>query len=201
MEVLILRWGYLAIGLGTFFEGETILIAAGAMAHHGLLSLVWVMLAAFIGSVAGDQLWFYVGLRFGPPFISKRAKLQARAAVVAGWMRKYGNAFVLGFRFLYGLRSVTPVLLGASRYSPSRFAILNVLGAALWAISFGLLGYGVGASLVALLSRRGRVGELLLAAVVAAALFAFLSWQTRKHRVAITKAATVPVDSKGSIDT
>jgi membrane protein DedA with SNARE-associated domain len=180
LEAFLLRWGYLAVGLGTFFEGETILIAAGALAHHGLLSLSWVMLSAFVGSLTGDQLWFVIGRRYGPPFIAKRPKLAARTEVVTGWLRKYGTAFVLGFRFLYGLRSVTPVLLGASRYAPRRFIVLNGVGAALWSVSFGYLGYGVGASLAALLARRGRIEELLLVALGVGLLVALLSRRARR---------------------
>lgn len=182
MEALILRWGYLAVALGTFFEGETILIAAGAMAHRGLLSLWWVIGAAFVGSLAGDQLWFLLGRRYGQPFIEKRPKVQQRTALVEGWLRRYGTLFVLGFRFLYGLRSVTPVLLGASRYAPSRFLGLNAVGAALWAVSFGYLGYGVGASLTALLDRHGRVEELLLAGAGVSAVVALLSLRARRKR-------------------
>jgi membrane protein DedA with SNARE-associated domain len=182
VEAFILRWGYLAVGLGTFFEGETILIAAGAMAHRGLLSLAWVIASAFVGSLAGDQLWFLLGRRYGPPFIAKRPKVQRRTVVVEGWLRKYGTVFVLGFRFLYGLRSVTPVLLGASRYAPGRFLVLNAVGAALWSLSFGYLGYGVGASLAALLDRRGRVEELLLAGVVVGAIVALASVRARRSR-------------------
>jgi membrane protein DedA with SNARE-associated domain len=182
VEAFILRWGYLAVGLGTFFEGETILIAAGAMAHRGLLSLWWVVLSAFVGSLAGDQLWFTLGRTYGQPFIAKRPKVRARTEVVEGWLHKYGTVFVLGFRFLYGLRSVTPVLLGASRYAPSKFLLLNGLGAALWSVSFGYLGYGVGASLAALLARRGRVEELLLAAVAVGLVVGLLSWRARRAK-------------------
>ena len=59
----------------TFLEGETILVLAGLAAHQGYLVLTWVILAAFLGSLCGDQLffiwdasivrWFYPGGRAG----------------------------------------------------------------------------------------------------------------------------------------
>jgi len=190
LEALIARFGLLAVGIGTFLEGETILVAAGAMAHRGLLSLPSVMCAAFVGSVMGDQLWFQLGRRYGQPFIAKRPKFAARTRVVEGWLHKYGASFVLGFRFLYGLRSVTPVLLGASDYSPLRFALLNVVGAAVWSVSFGYLGYGVGASLSGLLTRPGEVEELLLAALLVGAAIIALTWRARRRaRVAAGHAS------------
>jgi len=45
LELLIENYGYLAILILTFFEGETIVILAGVAAHLGLLELQWVILS------------------------------------------------------------------------------------------------------------------------------------------------------------
>lgn len=42
---------------------------------------------------------------------------------------------------MYGLRTVLPFVLGMSRFDPKRFALLNFMGAFLWAIIFGIAGY------------------------------------------------------------
>ena len=60
-EELIANYGYIAVLIGTFFEGETILLIAGFFAHLGYLKLSYVIAAAFAGSLAGDQLFFYAG--------------------------------------------------------------------------------------------------------------------------------------------
>jgi membrane protein DedA with SNARE-associated domain len=165
-EALIIRFGYLAIGLGTFFEGEAILVAAGALAHRGLLSLPLVMFWAFVGSVGGDQLWFYLGRRFGRPLLERHAGWSARANKVQHTLERYGNAFVFGFRFIYGVRTVTPVLLGVSRYPAMKFAALNLGGAVVWAVVVGGAGWGLGAALASLLKRVVRVEEVLGVACV-----------------------------------
>ncbi|RYZ52689.1 MAG: DedA family protein, partial [Proteobacteria bacterium] len=67
-ESLILQWGYLALAIGTLLEGETILIAAGAMAHKGLLSLPIVIVVAILGGFTGDVIWYFVGRKYGNPF-------------------------------------------------------------------------------------------------------------------------------------
>ena len=54
---------------------------------------------------------------------------------------------IFGFRFLYGLRTVTPIALGASRIAPLRFLILNILGALTWTIVIGVMGYMFGHTL------------------------------------------------------
>ena len=62
-------------------------------------------------------------------------------------LNKHQVLLILGFRFLYGLRTVTPIVLGASRISPLRFLVLNVLGALTWTIVIGVMGYMFGHTL------------------------------------------------------
>ena len=49
LEQFLQDFGYLALFIGTFFEGETILVLAGVAASFGKLELNWVMLVAFCG--------------------------------------------------------------------------------------------------------------------------------------------------------
>lgn len=65
MEALVARYGYLAVLVGTFLAGGTILVLAGFAAHRGWLELPFVLLAAFAGSAAGDQFYFTIDRRRG----------------------------------------------------------------------------------------------------------------------------------------
>ena len=48
-------------------------------------------------------------------------------------MRRYRNGIMLGFRFVYGMRTITPLLLGMDRtIRVGRFVLLNLIGAAFW---------------------------------------------------------------------
>lgn len=58
LATFLLSYGYIAVLLGTFLEGETILIMAGFAAQSGYLNLYWVIGVATIGSFLGDQLYF-----------------------------------------------------------------------------------------------------------------------------------------------
>lgn len=137
----IQQYGYLAILIGTFLEGETILILGGLAAHLGLLELQWVILSAFTGSLTGDQLYYYIGRRYGPRIIAKRLSWQANAEKVYRLLHRHQNILILTFRFYYGLRNVTPFAIGASQVSRMRFFTLNVIGAAIWAVTLGWIGY------------------------------------------------------------
>lgn len=189
LEALIVRWGYLAVVAGTFLEGETILVAAGALAHRGSLSLPLVMLGAFVGSVAGDQLWFQLGRRYGQPFLDRRPEWKERAGVVQRHLLRFGDFFVLGFRFVVGIRTVTPALLGASGFSRARFAWLNAVGGALWSVAVGGAGYLLGAALAKLLARAAHAEELLGGAL-AVGLLAAGAWKLWRRSRALPRAST-----------
>jgi membrane protein DedA with SNARE-associated domain len=143
-ESLIRDYGYAAIVLVTFFEGESIVLLAGAAAHFGLLEPPWIVTSALAGSFAGDQLWYYLGRRWGPKIIARRRGWQERAERVYRHVRRHQNWLILSFRYYYGLRSVTPFAIGSAQVPRLRFFFLNFAGAILWACSFTYAGYFVG---------------------------------------------------------
>jgi membrane protein DedA with SNARE-associated domain len=153
MESWIARLGYLAVTLGTALEGETVMIAAGVAAQRGLLQLPLVMLAGFAGAFFADQAWFRVGERMGKHVFERYPAAGAKAATATRALERWGALFVVGFRFVYGARTVSPLLLGAARYPRRRFVLLNGLAGALWAVVFGYLGFGGGAAVERALER------------------------------------------------
>jgi membrane protein DedA with SNARE-associated domain len=147
LETLISEYGYYAIAIGTFLEGETILVLGGFAAHRGYLELPWVITSAFVGALSGDQLYYYIGRTRGRRMLDTRPKWKAKSERVLALLHKHQVLLILGFRFLYGIRTVTPFLIGASKVSPVRFLVLNIIGAAIWAIAIGGLGYLFGHTL------------------------------------------------------
>ncbi len=144
LEELVANYGYTAVAIGTFLEGETILLLGGFAAHRGFLELPWVIVCAFLGSFVGDQAFFYIGRTNGEKMLQKRPHWKAKSTRVLAMADKHQTWLILGFRFLYGLRSVTPFLLGAAKVSPVRFFFLNMVGAGVWSVAVGSLGYYFG---------------------------------------------------------
>lgn len=144
LYALIPKYGYLAVGIGTFLEGETILILGGFAAHQGYLRLSWVLVSAFVGTVLGDQLYYYIGRTKGRDVLERRPKWRYKSEKVTELLRRHDALIIMGFRFLYGLRTVTPFVIGLSKIAPIRFLLFNILGASIWAIVFGSSGYILG---------------------------------------------------------
>lgn len=168
LETLIAQYGYLAILLGTLLEGETILVLGGFAAHRGLLKLWGVILAAFIGSLLSDQLFFFLGRRHGAALLARRPQWQAGVVRVRGLLNRYSTWLILSFRFLYGLRNVTPFALGMSDVSTLRFVVLNAVGAALWAVVIALIGWFVGEAAKQMLGHLQRYERGIGAAIIVA---------------------------------
>jgi membrane protein DedA with SNARE-associated domain len=182
LEHLIERYGYVAVFIGTFLEGESALLLGGALAHRGLLALPPVAIAAFAGAVLGDQTWFRIGRHYGRAFLARHPRAQKHHARAEASLKRFGDGFVIGFRFIVGIRSITPLLLGTTAYSASRFLLLNVIGCAIWATAVAVAGYLLGAGVKELFERTGRIQELAIVALVAGVslLIAARSWWARR---------------------
>ncbi len=182
LEQLVTNYGYVSVLIGTFLEGETILIIAGFLAHRGYLDLFYVIATAFVGTLAGDQLYFYIGRFKGKKFIEKRPSWQTRIVRVNSILDKHQTLLILGFRFIYGIRTVVPFVLGSSGISPTRFLILNSCGALVWATVIGVLGYYFGYAVETVLGNIKRYEKWVIMVVVLVSFtvwFIFL-WRARK---------------------
>jgi membrane protein DedA with SNARE-associated domain len=151
LEQLISTYGYAAVGIGTFLEGETILVLGGFAAHRGYLELPWVIISAFAGTLVGDQLFFYIGRIQGKAFLDRRPHWKRKSEKAFLLLHNHQTWFMLGFRFAYGMRTISPFILGAAGISPLRFLVFNILGAFAWATVVGVLGYLFGSTLDLLL--------------------------------------------------
>lgn len=167
LEELIAGYGYAAIAVGTFLEGETILVLGGLAAHRGYLKFPWVVASAVLGTLTGDQIFFHIGRTRGRSLMDRRPGWKAKSERVFSLMNRHQVLLILGFRFLYGLRTVTPFVLGASGIPRLRFTILNAAGALVWAVAVGVMGYFLGHALEVIIGDVKRYEMWLFAGVAA----------------------------------
>ena len=136
---LIAQYGYLAIALGCFFEGETAVLLGMVAANKGILISGLVWLSATLGTIAGDNIWFHLGRRMGRPALARRPQWHAKATRVEALLERYGALIMIGFRFLYAMRSVTPFVLGSLGVSAWRFFFYDVIGTLIWSTTVSLI--------------------------------------------------------------
>lgn len=175
--------GYLAVALfigieslGVPFPGETMLIAAGAFAASGRLSIVGVIFAAIIGAVVGDNIGFGIGWFGGYPLLRRFGKYihldEPKLKVGRYIFMRHGSKVVFFGRFVSVLRTYAAFLAGTNRMHWARFLIANALGAIVWATLYGVGAYA-GGSLITKLSTPVAIGfgALAVVVIVAAAIF------------------------------
>lgn len=165
LEDLVREFGYLAVFIGTFLEGETIQILGGLAAHAGFLQLHWVILVGCGGTLLGDQLYFFIGRRYGQAFLDNRPGWQLRVGKVHRYIERYDALAILSFRFFYGIRNVASFAMGTSNIPFPRFVILNALGAIIWAVVMAGLGYFFGEAVESAMGDIKRYEAYILAGV------------------------------------
>lgn len=147
LNALLATYGYWMVFVGCLLEGETVLILGGMAAHQQALQFWTVLALAILGGVLGDQLLFWSGRFFGARLLPRLKRHQGAIDRVSGLIERYPSTSVFAVRFLYGMRLVGPLVIGASGLSPWRFALLNLLGATVWATLFVSAGYWAGEAL------------------------------------------------------
>ncbi len=138
---IIKEWGYLAVFLGSLVEGESVILVACFMAHLGYLSLMKIMFIAFCGTLFADQALYYVGRYYGQAIIQKYHRLHAPANRAFKLLHSWDIWFILSFRFIWGIRTISPIVIGSSGISPRRYTPLNFAAAVVWTLISCIGGY------------------------------------------------------------
>lgn len=186
---------YLLILAFTFFEGETIVLLTGALISGGEVSLSVSTLAicALLGSFGGDQTWFYIGRKYGSPLLDRWPNMAKKIEWAFKLLRKHETLFILSFRFIYGVRNVSPFIIGMSGVGRLKFLILNFIAAAVWANTFAWGGYFLGKALEIYVgeSKFAVLGGILALIIIVSA----LNWWRQRRRLVAARAAAKTIHS------
>ena len=192
----IAQYGYWAVLVGTFLEGETIVVLAGYAAHRGYLSAPIVAGAAFAGSLAGDQLAYLLGHYFQSTVLSRRKSWLRRMTQIKAWFDRHSILVMLGFRFVYGIRTITPFAIGTMKVPARIFTPLNALGALVWAPLFTWLGYAFGQVASLVLARAHKYEPFVMAAIVIVGACAAVAHALRQRVRERDEVSSTPDDGK-----
>lgn len=192
-------WLYPIILVWTFIEGETVVIVSGALASEGKYNINVELLAlcAFAGSFLGDQLYYYIGRRYGTPLLARWPTLGEKIEWAFRLVKTHPIVFILSFRFIYGIRNIAPFVIGISGVSRLRYFVLNFIAAMIWAHSFAWGGYMLGRALEDWLGQNKWLmvgGFVALAAVIG--LLGYLKQKRRQRAAAALQSGSEPAISE-----
>lgn len=159
--------GYWVLFLGTFLEGEAILIMAGFLAFQGYLDIVGVIATSFCGSFLGDQFYYYLGYWKGKALLRRFHSIAKKFREALRLIERYGILVAFISRFTYGFRIILPIILGITSLPPATFLWINMASALTWAIAFSLGGYLFGKSAEIFLEDASKYEHHLMFALLA----------------------------------
>ena len=165
--------------LGIPLPGESLLIVAAILAERGDISFPGLLVAAWAGSVIGDNIGYLIGRMLGRRLVLRYgAKIRLtpeRLHRVEAVFTQYGPVTVAFARFFNVLRQLNGVVAGTVNMEWRRFMAFNALGGALWVLAWAMAGFYLsrhGARFDVLLHKLGYLG----AGFAATALVLILTW-------------------------
>ena len=181
---LIINYGYFAVVLGGMLEGESILILGGLAVKAGLLKFPLMILSAYIGAILIDAIFFFSGRFAGHRILNKWPWLVKKIEKPTALIHGRANWVSLFLRFMYGFRTVVPFSLGMSKIKTWKFLLLDGIGALVWVIFMGIIGYAFGQVIEIFFGRFGHntfrlVVIIILAAVIIGYILKFVKKEIR----------------------
>ncbi len=144
LEDFLSSYGYVAVFAGTFIEGELFLLVAGFFVRHDFLQPIPTFIFSILGALTHELIYFFLGRWKGRSILLGNKYTKRRYIKAKKLVEKYGIYSLFIIRFLYGMRVVPMMLMGATGFNFYKFLFFNVLSLVIWASIFLSVGYFLG---------------------------------------------------------
>jgi membrane protein DedA with SNARE-associated domain len=144
-ELVMLYAGAVAAGVFPAAHGVSVF---GAHIGFGAGAFVALALAGTLGYLAGALVGWAIGLWGGRPLLERRGRwlhiTPERLDRAEAWFARWGNLGVLLGRLTPIVRSFVSIPAGVFEMRLGPYALLTLVGSAVWAFAFAGAGYGLG---------------------------------------------------------
>ncbi|WP_430387843.1 DedA family protein/thiosulfate sulfurtransferase GlpE [Dyella sp. 20L07] len=175
------------------------MIVAGALAAADRLPLAGVIAVAVLACLLADFAWYAAGRHFGGGVMRTlcRISLSPDSCVKQSEVRfqRWRGGMLLLAKFVPGLSTVAPPLVGAMGLRPAPFALFDGLGSLLWvgvAVSLGYVFSSQIDHVLDTLANAGSVALMLLGCLLA--LYIVGKWWQRQRLLRTLRMARISVD-------
>ena len=149
------EWGYTGIIImmaleSSFvpFPSEVVMIPAGYLVDKGEMSLAYVLLSGYAGSMIGAWINYFLAISLGRNFLYSYGKYFFMKAQTLDKMEaffaKHGAVSTFTGRLIPGIRQLISIPAGLSKMPFGIFSFYTFLGAAIWSTILVALGYFLG---------------------------------------------------------
>jgi membrane protein DedA with SNARE-associated domain/rhodanese-related sulfurtransferase len=203
---LIAEYGLLLVFINVLVEqaGAPVpavptLLVAGALASTGKLPLGALILAALLACLVADLAWYWAGRRFGAAVMRTlcRISLSPDSCVKQSELRfqRWRGQILLVAKFIPGLSTIAPPLVGAMRLSPLLFILMDGMGSLIWIGVIVALGYAFAHQIDHVLFLLASAGTVAIEVIVAALMaYVLVKWWQRRKLLLSLRLARITVD-------
>ncbi|WP_158879859.1 VTT domain-containing protein [Rhodanobacter sp. L36] len=203
---LIAHYGLLLVFINVLVEQAGVpvpavptLVVAGALAANGELSLVAVLVVTIAACLLSDLAWYWAGRRFGAGVMRTlcRVSLSPDSCVRQSELRfdRWRGQILLVAKFIPGLSTVAPPLVGAMGLRLPVFVLFDVLGSLIWASVAVALGFFFSMQIDVLLTRIANAGTLAFEILMGLlALYIVGKWWQRRRLLMTLRMSRISVD-------
>ena len=193
------HWGYLVIFLivvlecqaflGLAMPGESLVLIGGFLAKNGLLDLGDLIVVVAVAATLGDSISYELGRHLGSEWLLKHGRRfgfrQERLTRVKNFLDRHGGKAVFTSHFMHVMRALMPFIAGSCRMRYRWFLIFNAAGCVVWAATFGLIGYLVGAGWELVAKRIGLASAIVGGTLILVIALAWLWHWLERHEAEI----------------
>ena len=210
---VLVRYGYLVVfgsvlaeQIGIPIPAIPFLLAAGAAAGTGKLSLALLLVLSGIASLIADMVWYVVGRLGGAKVLGWlcRISLEPDSCVrrTENIFGNHGPRSLIVAKFIPGFSTIAPPLAGIVRMPLCRFVFFSALGGLFWAGAFIALGWVFAYQLEIVANYAEKFGGWTLV-LIGAALGSYITWKFISRQRFLRKiriARISPEELKAKLD-
>lgn len=145
--IAVIIFGESGMFIGFFFPGDTLLLSAGVFAAQGHLNIVTTILVIAAAAIAGDNVGYHIGKRYGRKLFRKPDGLIFRQEYLHQaelFYEKYGNKTMLFAHFVPVVRTFAPPVAGIAHMPYKKYVLFDAIGDITWAFVVTMVGYWFG---------------------------------------------------------
>ncbi len=134
-------YGYVILAFYSFGGGMLALAGAGILSTLGKMDIDTSIAVATVSNFIGDNFLFYLSQTNKKEVMSYFRKHRRKIAYTNLLMRRFGWLVVFIQKYIYGVKTLVPIVMGLSRYDIRKFTLLNFFASILWGLVVGLGSY------------------------------------------------------------
>lgn len=134
-------YGYIILAFYSFGGGMIALIGAGVLSAMGNMDITIAIIVATLFNFIGDSFLFYMSQTNKKEVMGYMQKHKRKIAYTNLLMRKYGWLAVFLQKYIYGVKTLVPIVMGLTKYDFKKFVILNIFASIVWGLVVGLVSY------------------------------------------------------------